>query len=325
MKSCMEILPHSGNSIPVTNPMKMPYSGSYSVKKTLEAFRKFSDEQSKLYANIVESMAPSLKIQESMTSSLKPFLDFQRRIQINLKPLIPQVELGEAFKAMQDVIKAHSSGLNQTMERMRQTFARLPDNMQRALSILSDQGWYLDSKMPFDALWEIETACLNGEIKSVESVLIEYYEENLDRIESEITAKFPARKEVIEAAFRAHRNAEYYLSIPPLLAQADGICGEQIGKAIFMKRNGRPQTAEYVDTLISDTYKAVLLSPLSEVKPINTSQRGENFDGLNRHMVLHGESIDYGTQTNSCKAISLISYLVSVSYTHLTLPTICSV
>lgn len=283
-------------------------------KKTLDALQKFSNEQKKLYANITRGIAPTLKIQESMNASLKPFLDFQKQIQIGLKPLIPQIELGGAFTAMQDVLKAHCSSLNKTMERVRDTFAELPDNMRHALRIVSDQGWYLDSEMPFTMLWEMEKACLEGDIESVESVLIEYYEENLDRIESQITAKFPARKEVIEAAFKAHRNADYYLSIPPLLAQSDGICDERIGKAIFTKRNGKPQTAEYVDTMIADTYKAALLSPLAETKPINISQkeRDDDFKGLNRHMVLHGESVDYGTQTNSCKAISLISYLAFV-------------
>jgi hypothetical protein len=30
---------------------------------------------------------------------------------------------------------------------------------------------------------------------------------------------------------------------------------------------------------------------------------------LNRHLVLHGESVDYGTQMNSLKAISLLSFI----------------
>ena len=33
---------------------------------------------------------------------------------------------------------------------------------------------------------------------------------------------------------------------------------------------------------------------------------------LNRHEVLHGESVDYGTEINSLKAISLLYYIASV-------------
>lgn len=39
---------------------------------------------------------------------------------------------------------------------------------------------------------------------------------------------------------------------------------------------------------------------------------GANFDGLNRHQVLHRESVDYGTEINSLKAISLLNYVFQV-------------
>jgi len=60
--------------------------------------------------------------------------------------------------------------------------------------------------------------------------------------------------------------------------------------------------------------RAALLSPLAQILPISASQR-ERQDGttaLNRHMVLHGESLDYGTKANSLKAISLINYVTQI-------------
>jgi hypothetical protein len=56
---------------------------------------------------------------------------------------------------------------------------------------------------------------------------------------------------------------------------------------------------------------AAILSPLAETLPINASEneRPRNFNGLNRHMVLHGESLDYGSKVNSLKAISLVNYV----------------
>jgi hypothetical protein len=59
---------------------------------------------------------------------------------------------------------------------------------------------------------------------------------------------------------------------------------------------------------------AALLSPLAQTLPIGASerQRNEEFIGLNRHMVLHGESLNYGNKINSLKAISLINYVAHV-------------
>jgi len=82
-----------------------------------------------------------------------------------------------------------------------------------------------------------------------------------------------------------------------------------------MKSNRKPQTAIYVDQITNDTFMAAILSPLAEILPINASEneRPRNFNGLNRHMVLHGESLDYGSKVNSLKAISLINYVIFVT------------
>ena len=40
--------------------------------------------------------------------------------------------------------------------------------------------------------------------------------------------------------------------------------------------------------------------------------RTDYFPGLNRHEVLHGISVDYGTETNSLKAISFLNWRLVV-------------
>jgi len=41
----------------------------------------------------------------------------------------------------------------------------------------------------------------------------------------------------------------------------------------------------------------------------SSSERGSSFKGLNRHQILHGEVIDYGTRRNSLKTIAFLSWL----------------
>jgi len=54
-----------------------------------------------------------------------------------------------------------------------------------------------------------------------------------------------------------------------------------------------------------------LLTPLVEPMPISASadERAGLADALNRHAVLHGESVDYSSRLNSCRAISLLVYV----------------
>lgn len=145
---------------------------------------------------------------------------------------------------------------------------------------------------------------------------MEHFEARLDAIEELLMEKFPRRTHLIRAAFGAHRRQEYELSIPVLLAQTDGICKEITDKYFFIKEKTRtkPQVAIYVEQFFADTFKAALLSPLSKTLPIGASQgeRPPDRDLLNRHAVLHGELLNYGTQTNSLKAVSLINYVGDV-------------
>ena len=126
----------------------------------------------------------------------------------------------------------------------------------------------------------------------------------------------PSSNFLISSAFKAHREGRFELSIPVLLAQTDGVCVDIAEGAFFMSEKGRkkgdrrPKTAAYVKRFESDVLWSALLSPLGQALPINFTfdERGEDFKGLNRHLVMHGESNDYGTRINGLKCISLLSY-----------------
>ena len=202
-----------------------------------------------------------------------------------------------------------------TFDDLKNSFQELPNHIQEALLLLGENGWYLDLEMSLPTLWHLRDILDEGNLPKAENILVKYFESRLSEIEKSILKKFPSRKHLLKAAFNAHRRKEYCLSIPLFLAQTDGICKEVIRQYLFMKSNRKPQTAIYVDQITNDTFMAAILSPLAEILPINASEneRPRNFNGLNRHMVLHGESLDYGSKVNSLKAISLINYVIFVT------------
>lgn len=207
--------------------------------------------------------------------------------------------------------KAIQRSIIPTFDDLKNSFQELPNHIQEALLLLGENGWYLDLEMSLPTLWHLRNILDEGNLLKAENTLIEYFESRLSEIEKSILKKFPSRKHLLKPAFNAHRRKEYCLSIPLFLAQTDGICKEAVGQCLFMKSNRKPQTAIYVDQIANDTFMAALLSPLAETLPINASEneRPRNFNGLNRHMVLHGESLDYGSKVNSLKAISLVNYV----------------
>ncbi len=281
---------------------------------------------------IREQFAPILKQQESFQKWMQPIIEAQKALQKTLEPIlaeqerwkklaeaiqIPKYSLPDISQLAQPALEFQKSvqGLiSPAFEQLQESFRELPPRTQEAVLVLGAHGWYLDLEMPLPGLWELKKALSEGNVEEAEEAIAEYFAGRLDKIEGSIIEKFPNRQKMIRAAFNAHRRQEYELSIPVFLAQTDGICKEVVKQYLFMKQNRKPRTAIYVEQIASNTFRAALLQPLARPLPIGASERerAKDFNELNRHMVLHGESLDYGTQVNSLKAISLINYVAHV-------------
>jgi hypothetical protein len=279
-----------------------------------------------------DQLVPAHDLQESIRKSIQPIVDARDALNKALEPIFAQQELWRqtietvrvpkislpdfsvVAKGVADFQKAIDESFGEAFRQLQQGLKELPARTQEALIVLGEHGWYLDPEMSLPALWDLKDALLEGNLIEAEASLIEYFDQRSAEIEEAIVLKFPNRSRPIRAAFGAHKRAEYELSIPVLLAQTDGICKETIEQYLFMKRDKKPGTAIYVAQVAADTYRAALLSPLARSLPISASERErpDGFAALNRHTVLHGESVDYGTKVNSLKAISLINYVAYV-------------
>jgi len=234
-----------------------------------------------------------------------------------------QKTLMEPFRLMvewqerwQQLIRKLEPILEPIFIELQKKYHEFPYRLRKALLLVGNHGWYLDPwEMTLSDLWKLENALSEGNIEDAETELIEHFEKNLDKIEKSIIERFPMREKLVTAAFGAHRKQEYELSIPVFLAQTDGICKDIAKKYLFIKSNNKPDVAAFVDhTYTTDPVGAAFLSPLTETLSISVSEkkRSKVFNGLNRHMVLHGESLDYGTKQNSLKAISLLNYVATM-------------
>lgn len=199
-------------------------------------------------------------------------------------------------------------------------FKLLPEAMQTAISALAEEGWFISPGTSLSEPAQAAKLFLAGERKKGNRHLVSCFQRNLDDIEKAIVEALPGRAALISSAFAAHRCRQFELAIPVFLAQADGICSDLADGSLFQsersnrKARARPETAAFVDDFEHDMFWRILLSPLGRKIPLNftANERPENFTGLNRHLVMHGESLDYGTEINSLKCISLLTYLTWV-------------
>ena len=179
-----------------------------------------------------------------------------------------------------------------------------------ALCFLGENGWYIDFNMAASAI----SVLANKELteKDLDVSLSEYFASKLEEIEESIVDKYPRRNSIISAAFKAHRNGDYELSIPVLLTQIDGTGFETLGHSFFKRKDGIPKTTKFVEERIGESLYKGLLYPLAEDLEISRAWDNTEVDFklLNRAMILHGRNVVYGTVMNSLKIISLINYVV---------------
>lgn len=265
-------------------------SQSKASLKAIESLRELAGQSSLSYEELARALAPTDATKVEIAGAGMP----------RLASKIEEVVAATAAK---------------TLERFRERLEALPPRVQEALVTIADRGWYLflDDETPVDAPLRVAEALAGGDVDLVEEALCDYFGERVDEIEGSVIERFPARRRFIKAAFDAHRRNEYALSIPVLLAQADGICNEVARGHLFLRR-GRNELALYVAEANLDAVQTILLEPLKRNLSISQSQheRGEEFSGLNRHEVLHGDSLDYDSRKNGLRAVSLIDYVARV-------------
>jgi hypothetical protein len=232
--------------------------------------------------NIERITEPMRKMQQSM----------QQSMQQAMQPTLDAIERLNAFYAPQ-------------IEQIAKILEGLPERTQKAIMILANEGWFVDAEFAMSSLLNIEYKTT----KEIEELLISYYENNTDSIEKKLIERFPKRTSILKQAFYAHNNEMYELSVPVFLIQSDGICLDMTGYNFFHKKY---ELKKHIESNLSDNLFDEYLKPLMEKIPLSLHEndRDENFNKLNRHMVLHGESYEYATKSNSLKSISFMAYLL---------------
>lgn len=262
-------------------------------------------------------IAARVKLQEALQGVRETFA----RVAEQMRPML--AKLPDAIRQFGQWQKDVAALLSPIITQMALAYREMPPRIQAALLELGKRGWYMDGQFGFSELWTLEEWLAAGDVDKVDAALIAHFESRLPEIEDELIKALPAREAILRAAFAAHRRGEFVLSVPTLLAQSDGVCLELTGFYLFIKdrKLGLPEVARHAADAALNAFSAALLSPLAQVLPINASEKDRGrmihdqglptWRELNRHLVLHGESVDYGTQTNSLKAIALINYLVA--------------
>lgn len=235
------------------------------------------------------------------------------------------------MKKSEDILEVVITSENRTaLESSKSAFADLSKSFQQlgvvlqksikqlpeSLLTLSTSGWYISwNTSPANIHYYAEQIAL-GNQKNIDDAIIHDLELEIDQIEATLIKNFPHRANVLVAAIKAHKERNYYLSVPVFISQTEGISKEITGYRFYSQKQSKPVISAWVSNFPEDTFTRLLLEPLNI---INESRQGQDFsnpNGLNRHDILHGDCFDYGEdRVNSFKALSQLLFLGEVVFT----------
>lgn len=155
-----------------------------------------------------------------------------------------------------------------------------------------------------------------GSEDKVDEILEDYYCENFDSILKRLISRYPDRTEIFFQIFEGHKDQKYFLTIPCLLTQVDGICFDTTTKKFFITEKKEKRFKDLPEvaiefSMISGSISKAFSTPILNKTAINSHKlKIDEFPvKLNRHSILHGVDKNFGTKKNGIKCISLLIYI----------------
>lgn len=180
---------------------------------------------------------------------------------------------------------------------------------------LAENGWFISN-------WETPLSLLHAAARDLrqnrtdrgDALMARHFRDILPTIERQASELFLERALILKKAFAAHQAGDFELSIPVILAQADGVGHEVFGVSPYSRHQGKiSMLSDFVRKLRISEDEADYFKIVTHLLPMNAGpiERSQYSSPLNRHLVLHGISTAYATEINGLKASAWLQFIVS--------------
>lgn len=195
--------------------------------------------------------------------------------------------------------------VEETLKRFRITFLTLDEHYQKAVEILADHGWYVSNTMLVGDIFSGALKAIRKDKKAVDYQMVKFYRAEIKSIVKNISSLYPERKLIFKEGKICHDRKNYHASTLLFLSQCDGICDG----SMFSIKNSKQALKKFLPTK-----QPYLNDPLTKVRGIDSKiDEAHLFNSdLNRHKVIHGKDVNFGTEINSYKALSLLNYVCEI-------------
>lgn len=187
---------------------------------------------------------------------------------------------------------------------------------------INKKGWYLSPNV-FDEISIPEFTESNKEKNAIilEKKIIDMADNLIPDALDRCLENFPNRENILNEIYKAYTAKLYSAVVLICYSQADGICYEILNQNLYKidKNKNQLKIANELEQI--DSYGlSGLFDQLGNVRNELTMNSFDTYfedeeitkTTFNRHKVIHGNSIHYGTRENAIRAVYMLDYISSV-------------
>jgi hypothetical protein len=205
-------------------------------------------------------------------------------------------------------------------KKLSQAFAPISEFFgEKYIQNLTKDGWYLSTEFldEFGIIGHSMDVARNWDDQKRKDFFYQraqqviYEEGYLNQIQNKFNEIAPDREDLSKEMFEQFRSKNYYSFITLCLSQVNGLTKEIIEINFFSSENRRQKIGneEAVNSLFSLIKDQLYTGDRNDLELIKEGYIG---NGLNRHSIMHGESINFGTEENGIKAILLLDFTIEL-------------
>ncbi|WP_143185620.1 hypothetical protein [Winogradskyella jejuensis] len=175
------------------------------------------------------------------------------------------------------------------------------------LKNIAGYGWYIDGGITMGYTTQLMEKAVNGDNEFLDNFFVKYYRENINSLIEILKNRQDSRQKIIVEALDCHNEQKYYASTLLFLSQADGICNGQL----YRTKKEKEALKKFLSKSENGNFINILLRMITDESAIDVGySKKESFDSkLNRHAVVHGLDLNFGSEINSLKAFSLLCFV----------------
>lgn len=232
---------------------------------------------------------------------------------INLQNRIKEIR--DKFQAN---IKMLPNGLFKGLEVVNFSLKLFSQNLERTKFVMND-NWYISfnliSRLSINELVDMLN---NKDELKFQNFILDIFPKEKENIFDKMKKTVPHRVKIIEEIEYLFDKEIYSSVIVMAYTQVDGICNENLGYGFFDTDNksyklkiSSLQPGDGLASKIAYQLKAEK-NEITRFVKLEIENRTFKIDSYNRHLVMHGHSLNYGSKINAMRAISLLDFICTL-------------